>query len=104
MNPVQVTRDPKLLPSSDCSVACVKRAGGLSLYWMPVCTPTKGSPRNCKRKCGLENETLVFQSRVRKLGRTILHKVTLKKKRVTTSATDVTKRLEVNSLALMKLN
>lgn len=104
MNPVQVTRDPRLLPSSDCSVACMKWAGGLSLYWMPVRTPTKGSLRNRKRKCGLENETLVFQSKVRKLGKIILHKVTLKKKRVITNATDITKRLEINSLGLMKLN
>lgn len=34
----------------------------------------------------------------------ILHKVTLKRKRVIANTTDITKRLEINSPGLMKLN
>lgn len=74
-------------------------------WWSPSLldashTPTKRGPRNCKRKCGLENKTPVFRSRVRKLGWITPHKVALKKK----SFTDVTKRMEMNSLTLMQLN
>lgn len=79
LNPVQATRDSELLPSSDCSAACVKWAGGLRLYQMASHTPTKRGPRNCKRKCRLENKTPVFRSRVRKLGWITPHKVALKK-------------------------
>ena len=42
LNPAQVTRDSELLPSSDCSVACVKWAGGLHLYRVTSRIPTKG--------------------------------------------------------------
>ena len=69
-----------MLPSSDCSVACVKGTGGLSIYWMAVGAPTEGSSRNCKKK--RENKTPVLQSKVGKLGVIILHKVILKKRRV----------------------
>ena len=48
LNPVQATRDSELLPSSDCSAACVKWAGGFRLYWMLAIHQPKGVQETAK--------------------------------------------------------
>lgn len=62
-------------------------------------TPTKGSSRNCKEKCGLENKTSVLQRKVRKSVIVYLQKG-IKKKKSNLHITHITMRMEIDLLSL----
>lgn len=74
LNPVQVTRNPKLLPSSVRPMACVTWPGGLSVRRTTVRVPAEGSA-GTYTGLAFEKKTPVVQSPGRRLGVALLHRV-----------------------------
>lgn len=58
LNPAQVTRHPELSPSSDCSVARVKRTDGLGPSQVAVRTPTREVQGTAEKNTGVKRKHL----------------------------------------------